>query len=53
MVLLLAAEIVTNVGRARREEQALAAEFGQEWQAYPGGFHLPCPLSRPTRKPSN
>jgi protein-S-isoprenylcysteine O-methyltransferase Ste14 len=34
VVLLLAAEIVTNVGRARREEQALAAEFGPEWQAY-------------------
>ncbi len=34
MVLLLVEEIVTNVGRARREEQALAAEFGQEWQAY-------------------
>jgi protein-S-isoprenylcysteine O-methyltransferase Ste14 len=34
VALLLAAEIVTNLGRARREEQALAAEFGQEWQAY-------------------
>jgi len=34
VVLLLAAEIVTDVGRARREEQALAAEFGREWQAY-------------------
>ncbi len=34
VVLLLAAEIVTNLGRARREERALAAEFGRDWQAY-------------------
>jgi protein-S-isoprenylcysteine O-methyltransferase Ste14 len=33
-VLLLAAEVITDLGRARREEQALAAEFGQQWQAY-------------------
>ncbi len=34
VVLLAAAEVVTDLGRARREEQALAAEFGREWQAY-------------------
>lgn len=34
VALLLAAEVITNLGRARREEQALAAKFGQEWQAY-------------------
>ncbi|HTX94576.1 MAG TPA: isoprenylcysteine carboxylmethyltransferase family protein [Mycobacterium sp.] len=34
VVLLLAEEVATNLGRARREEQALAAEFGPEWQAY-------------------
>jgi protein-S-isoprenylcysteine O-methyltransferase Ste14 len=34
MVMLLVEEAATNLGRARREEEALAAEFGEEWQAY-------------------
>jgi protein-S-isoprenylcysteine O-methyltransferase Ste14 len=34
LVLLLVEEVVTNLGRARREEEALAAEFGEEWRAY-------------------
>ncbi|UXA05065.1 isoprenylcysteine carboxylmethyltransferase family protein [Mycobacterium sp. SMC-2] len=42
VVLLLGAEIVTNTGRARREEQALAAEFGDQWRAY--ARHVPAGL---------
>jgi protein-S-isoprenylcysteine O-methyltransferase Ste14 len=30
----VAASFLSLVVRARREEQALAAEFGQEWDAY-------------------
>ena len=53
VVLLLAEEIVTNIGRARREEQALAAEFGQEWQAYARRVPPGLPFVADHAKPSS
>jgi hypothetical protein len=52
MVLLLAGEIVTNLGRARREDEALAAEFGKEWQAYARRVPSGLPFAAPHIEPS-
>ncbi len=53
VVILLTAEIVTNLGRARREEQALAAEFGLDWQAYARRVPSGLPFVTAHTKPSS